>query len=132
MSEIVELADWTLPEPYCNVIRRRITFIGKQKLTAHEHNYGHAHAVFRGVIRCTLKKDGEILSVTDYRPGEMFEIPAWTGHQLESLCEDGAEGWCLFAVRDEDGGVVYEPTDKQKNDHFNSDRLGGGDNVSAT
>jgi quercetin dioxygenase-like cupin family protein len=115
---IVELADWDLPQVFGNVARRRLTFVGKQVLPAHEHNFAHAHIVMRGTIRCTLKKDETVLSVTDYPAGSMFEVPAKVGHQLESISDEGAEGWCIFAVRDEDGGVAYEVTDAHRKDRF--------------
>jgi quercetin dioxygenase-like cupin family protein len=96
-------------------------------LPAHEHNFAHAHIVMRGTIRCTLKKGETVLSVTDYPAGSMFEVPAKVGHQLESFSDDGAEGWCIFAVRDEDGGVAYEVTDAHRKDRFWNERRGGGD-----
>lgn len=125
--EIVELADWDgLPQVFENVARRRLTFIGRQVLPAHEHNFGHAHIVVRGTIRCTLIDKGKIVSITDYQAPAMFGIPARLGHQLESVSDTGAEGWCIFAVRDEDGGVTYEVTDEHRRDRFWHERLGGG------
>ena len=94
-------------------------------LPAHEHNFPHAHIVVSGTIRCTLKDGSGILSVTDYPAPSIFEIPARLGHQLESVT-DGAEGWCIFAVRDEDGGVSYEVTESNKKDRFWHERLGSG------
>ena len=124
---IVELADWTaLPDVFGNVARRKLTFIGKQVLPAHRHNFSHAHIVVRGTIRCTLKNDDKVVSVADYPAPAMFEVPANLGHQLESITDDGAEGWCLFAVRDEDGGVSYNVTEAHKKDHFWHERLGSG------
>jgi quercetin dioxygenase-like cupin family protein len=123
---IVELADWDLPQVFGNVARRRLTFVGKQVLPAHEHNFAHAHIVIRGTIRCTLKDANGVVSVHDYAAPAMFEVPARLGHQLESVT-DGAEGWCIFAVRDEDGGVAYEVTDAHRKDRFWNERLGGGD-----
>ena len=128
MREIVELAEWTADvDTFGNVARRRLTFTGRQVLPAHEHNFAHAHVVVRGTIRCTLIDKGVVVSVTDYPAPSLFEIPARLGHQLESLTEDGAEGWCLFAVRDEDGGVAYEVKDAHRRDKFWHERLGGGD-----
>jgi quercetin dioxygenase-like cupin family protein len=128
--DIVELAEHdAIPQVCGNVTRRAIRFAGRQVLPAHEHNFPHAHLVFRGAIRCTLLDIAtqRVVSVTDYREGDFFEVPARVGHQLESLCDEGSVGLCLFAVRDEDGAVVYDPSDKQKHDRFNHERLGGGD-----
>ena len=80
-----------------------------------------------GIIACTLIDKGVVGSVPDYPAPSLFEIPARLGHQLESLTEDGAEGWCLFAVRDEDGGGAYEVKDAHRRDKFWHERLGGGD-----
>lgn len=122
---LVELAEWSAGvDVFGNVARRKLTFIGRQVLPAHEHNFAHAHIVVRGTIRCTLKQGDEILSVTDYSAPAIFEIPARLGHQLESISEEGAEGWCLFAVRDEDGGVSYEVTEAHKKDRFWHERSG--------
>lgn len=115
-----------IPDVFGNVARRRILFECTQILPAHTHNFAHAHVVVRGVIRCTMIDGERVLSVTDYPAGSMFEVPAKIGHQLQSMSEDGAEGWCLFAVRDEDGGVVYEPTEDQKADRFWHERRGAG------
>jgi hypothetical protein len=128
VSEAYELAELQpLPDVFGNVARRRIVFVGLQILPAHKHNFAHAHLVARGVIRCTLFDGDDPVSVTDYAAGEMFEVPSKLGHQLESLTEDGAEGWCLFAVRDEDGGVSYDVTDAHRKDRFWHERLSGGD-----
>ena len=127
MSEAFELAEWEgLPSVYGNVARRRIVLRGRQKLPPHEHNFAHAHLVMRGVIRVTLEyKDGRMV-VEDHEPGSMFEVPADCMHTLESLSQDGAEGWCLFAVRNEDGGVAYKVTDAHRKDRFWHERRGGG------
>ncbi len=126
---VTELAEIVLDDTTCgNVHRHRIVMVGRQKLDAHQHNFAHAHLVVRGPIRCTLfAADGGVLSVTDYPQWSFFEIPADVGHQLESLNEAGAEGWCLFAVRDEDGGVAYQVTDTHRKDRFWHDRKGFGD-----
>lgn len=115
-----------IPEVFGNVARRRIIFEGQQILPAHTHNFAHGHIVIRGVIRCTMIDGENIVSVTDYPAGSMFEVPAKIGHQLQSVTEDGAEGWCVFAVRDEDGGVTYEPTEAHKRDNFWHERRGAG------
>lgn len=115
-----------IPDVFGNVARRRIKFVGRQVLPAHTHNFAHGHIVIRGVIRCTMIDGEKVLSVTDYPAGSMFEVPAKIGHQLQSMSEDGAEGWCVFAVRDEDGGVAYEVTDAHKADNFWHERRGGG------
>lgn len=126
--EVVELAKWSGDvEVFGNVGKRRLSFIGKQVLPAHKHNFAHAHIVVRGVIRCTLIDNEEIVSVTDYAAPAMFDIPAKLGHQLESISDEGAEGWCIFAVRDEDGGVAYEVTSANRKDRFWHERRGGGD-----
>lgn len=115
-----------IPDVFGNVARRRIIFEGAQILPAHTHNFAHAHVVVRGVIRCTMIDGEKVLSVTDYPAGSRFEVPAKIGHQLQSMSEDGAEGWCVFAVRDEDGGVSYEPTEANKRDTFWHERRGHG------
>ena len=124
---IVELADWEgMPQVFGNVARRRLSFVGKQVLPPHQHNFAHAHIVVKGTIRCTLFSGERVVSVADYPAPAMFEVPAHLGHQLESVT-DGAEGWCIFAVRDEDGGVAYEVTQAHRKDAFWHERLGGGD-----
>jgi quercetin dioxygenase-like cupin family protein len=130
VNAVVELADHdALPLVCGNVAQRAIRFVGRQVLPPHEHNFPHAHLVFRGAIRCTLidLATQQVVSVTDYQAGDFFEVPARVGHRLESLSDEGAIGLCLFAVRDEDGAVVYEPTEAQKRDRFNHERLGSGD-----
>lgn len=131
MNEITELAEWKEIETRGNVARRIITFEGNQILPPHEHNFAHGHAVFRGAIRCELFDGEKLVSSTDYNEGDFFEVPAGLGHRLTKLREDTI-GWCLFAVRDEDGGVAYKVTDGHRKDRFWHERLGGGDNVSAT
>lgn len=127
-ADVFELADWErLPEVFGNVARRKITIVGRQKLPPHEHNFAHAHVSMRGAVRLHLHhKDGRVTSC-DYPRGSMFEVPKDVGHELESLSDDGYEGWCLFAVRDEDGGVAYDVTDAHRKDRFWHERLGGGD-----
>lgn len=123
---ITELADWTPDVEVCgNVARRIIKFQGNQILPPHEHNFSHGHAVFRGIIRCELFEGDKLVNSTDYHEGDFFEVPAGLGHRLIKLAE-GTVGWCLFAVRDEDGGVTYEVTEKHKADKFWHERLGGG------
>lgn len=128
--QIVELADWDgLPQIHGNVARRRLTFEGRQVLPAHKHNFAHAHIVVRGTIRCTLfDEKWSIVSVNDYPAPAMFGVPADYAHQLSAVT-DGAEGWCIFAVRNEDGGVAYEVTEAHKKDHFWHERLGAGDTL---
>lgn len=117
-----------IPDVFGNVARRRIIFTGTQVLPAHTHNFAHAHVVVRGVIRCTLIDGERVLSVVDYPAGSMFEVPALVGHQLQSVSEEGAEGWCIFAVRDEAGEPIEDRpvTDAEKKDRFWHERRGGG------
>lgn len=117
-----------IPDVFGNVGRRRIIFVGQQVLPAHTHNHAHAHVVIRGVVRCTMIDGERVLSVTDYPAGSMFEVPAKIGHQLQSVSEDGAEGWCIFAVRDEEGQPIEDRpiTDAERRDNFWHERRGGG------
>lgn len=127
MSEVFEVANIILEDRVCgNVNRHIIVLEGKQKLPPHEHNFAHGHLVWRGPMRCTLfYKDGRQV-VTDYEEGDWFEIPADVGHQLEATTDAGAIGFCLFAVRDEDGGVTYEVTEAHRKDRFWHERKGSG------
>lgn len=125
--DVFEPAEFTVDVEVCgNVAKRRVLLKGHQILPAHKHNFAHAHALVRGTIRLVMHyEDGRVEERT-YTAPAFFEVPADCGHQLESITDEGAEGWCLFAVRDEDGGVTYEPTEANKRDRFWHERRGGG------
>lgn len=127
MNQVVEIAEIDADvRVYGNIAVRKIVFVGRQVLPAHEHNFAHAHMVVRGAIRCTLHFKGGKRFVADYPAGSLFEVPAEVGHQLESISDDGAEGWCLFAVRNEDADVAYQVTDEHRKDRFWHERKGAG------
>lgn len=96
-----------------NVARRRIVLKAGEQFPTHGHNYSHAHAVVIGKVRCEIA-DGGGTTVSEYEAPAMFAMPPTGVHTLTALTD--YEGWCLFAVRDEDGGVEYEPSEAQLRD----------------
>jgi len=122
-----ELAEWDHQVTvYGNVAFRTLRFIGRQRLPGHQHNFAHAtEVVFGSIGLALLYPDGRREYFTG-DSGDVFEVPAECKHVIWSRSENGAVCRCVFAVRDEDGGVVYQPTEKQKADRFWNERLGGG------
>ena len=129
MTDAFELADWEgLPRVLGNVAFRKLHFKKGQVLPPHKHNFAHAHRVAFGSIRCKLWDGDTVVSDTLYHAGDWFDVPAKLGHQLIAETEI-AVGECIFAVRNEDGGVAYEVTDAHRKDNFWHERIGRGDNV---
>ena len=103
--------------PVCGNVGARTVKIPKgQSMEPHEHNFAHGTMVIKGPVVVRLEKDGEVREQT-FNFGDFFEIPADWMHSM-SAPECDAEVRCLFAVRDEDGGVAYEVTDKHRKDLF--------------
>ena len=152
MSEAFELAEWDPGVDLLgNVGFREVKLTGRQKLPGHEHNFPHATVVVRGKIRVTftmpnvaggdkdlaayLLKDpwvmGRALALGDVWIEEhiapsRFEVPARVSHQIESLCDEGAECWCVYGARDATGEIVEHVTEKIRRDRFWHERRGGG------
>ena len=102
-----------------NVARRPATIQKGGVMPPHEHNFNHGTLVTKGELHLCLEnmKTGEIKKEI-YNAGDFFEVPSDWMHSV-SAPNGPVEYSCFFAVRDEDGGVIYEPTEKQKNDKFN-------------
>src|SRR3990167_17127 len=72
---------------------------------------GHAHAVDHGTlitaggIRLRQWRDTDAPQDREIVGPALVNIPAGTMHQLTALV-DGTDCWCVFIVRDEDGGVA--------------------------
>lgn len=101
-------------EVFGNVARRKVILKAGETFPAHSHNYAHAHVLVTGTIVARVCVGDEV-SEREYTAPAMFELPAIGDHELHAKTD--AEGWCVFAVRDEDGGVAYEPTEAQKSDY---------------
>jgi len=127
LGNIVELADWTPDvDVLGNVGFRIITLTGHQVLPGHEHNFPHATAVVRGVVRVLFIYEDGAERAEEYCAPAKFEVPAHVRHEIAAL-SDGAECWCIFGVRDESGEIAEMVTEKHRQDHFWHERLGGGD-----
>ena len=115
---IVELPEICAVQFKGNLIIRPLRFDAKgQVLPGHRHNFDHVTNVAIGTVRFIMTfPDGRVREETHTAPA-WVEVPKEAQHQLEAL-SDGAQCFCVFAHRDQDGSVAEFVTDQHKADSF--------------
>ncbi len=99
----------------CGGLRfRNFTAMKKGELMCkmHGHNFPHALIVFKGAVRLIWIEEGEEKSEVVDAPGRRG-VPAHVPHTLMSE-KDDTDASCVFAHRDDNADVVYEPTEIKK------------------
>jgi hypothetical protein len=115
MTNLVDMS--SMVDVFANVGRYVIRLRAGDSFPTHGHTYSHAHAAVKGKCRVKVETpDGIIVSESEYEAPAIFELQAPNHHTFTAVTD--YEGWCLFAVRDEDGGVLYEVDNENKNARY--------------
>ena len=92
---------------YGNVWVREMVFVNKGDIKGgHRHQYDHLHFVAKGKVNVQTKDAlGKVLTEKEYGAGSWIKVPKEVYHTVIAL-EDMSIGYCIQAMRDEDGEVM--------------------------
>ena len=118
--EVFEPLDWFgIRGIYGNVRIRELHFQKGQIIPGHKHNYAHAEGVVKGAVNVRFTwPDGRVSEQAHAAPA-VFEVPAEVLHHVTCLSQR-ATVWCIFAVRDKEGGEIIEfiKAEHADDDHY--------------
>jgi len=121
----LQKAEWdSTPEVFGNVGVRNIVITEGSELPGHMHNYPHATFVSVGSVEVDFEFSDGSIKTEQFGERDIFEVPANVKHTIRSASKGGSVCRCVFAVRDEDGEVVYNPTNKQIKSRHWGERAG--------
>jgi hypothetical protein len=102
---------------YGNIWTREIKFLraGDYK-PGHKHKFDHLHFLANGSVQVRVYDDklkDKILFQKDYTAPAWIKVPKEHFHDIIAL-EDNSVGYCIQAVRDDDGNVTETDYAKDK------------------